>query len=58
LTVTGAPTAIAEYIPGPGRLTHYQAGRCAYDFADGDTVDLKLDKKALEALPAVKVKRK
>jgi len=30
----------------------------AYDFADGDTIYLKLDKKALEALPAVKVKRK
>jgi sporulation protein YlmC with PRC-barrel domain len=30
----------------------------AYDFADGDTIYLKLDKKALESLPAVKVKRK
>jgi hypothetical protein len=29
----------------------------AYDFADGDTIYLKLDKKVLEALPAVKVKR-
>ena len=29
----------------------------AYDFADGDTIYLKLDKKALETLPAVKVKR-